>query len=282
MPHATSPRTTATPGIRRRTLRHALPVLGLIALAACAPRALRLPDGPARPLADIDRILASSIGHCDGLRSLTAEVGLSGRVGRERLRGRLLVGLDAPASVRIEAVAPFGAPFFLLAGRGGEATLLFPRDGHVLPAAPVPAILAALAGLDVAAPDLRDWLAGCPGSPTQPATARGFGEDWAAADLAAGGTAWFRRLDRGWRLVAVTTPRLRIELDAHAGVQPMQVRFRDPAPDTGPPLDVRLALAQIELNADLPDRAFVLDVPPDAIPITLDELRQSGPLRDVD
>jgi outer membrane biogenesis lipoprotein LolB len=282
VPHVTSPCPTAPPGIRRRALRRTLPLVGLIALAACAPRTLRLPEGPARPLADLDPVLSASLPHCAALRSLTAEVGLSGRVGRERLRGRLLVGLDAPASVRIEAVAPFGAPFFLLAGRGGEATLLFPRDDHVLPAAPVSEILEALAGLDVAAPNLRDWLAGCPGSAPQPEGARAYGDDWAAADLAAGGTAWFRRLDRGWRLLAVTTPRLRVEFDAHAGVQPLQVRFRHPAPDVAPPLDVRLALAQIELNVDLPDRAFVLDVPPDAIPITLDELRQSGPLRDVD
>lgn len=256
------------------------PLLLAAALAGCAPRGLRLPEGPSRPLADPDAVLTAAIGHCTALRSLTAEVGLSGRVGRERLRGRLLVGLAAPASVRIEAVAPFGAPYFLLAGRDGVATLLFPRDDRVLPEAPVSDILEALAGLAVRAPDLRAWLAGCPGSEPRPDTARAYGETWAAVDLAESGTAWFRRFDRGWWLVARTGGALRVEFDGHAGVQPLEVRIGRASPDVAPPLDVRLALRQIAINVDLPAEAFSLDVPPGALAITLEELRRSGPLRD--
>jgi len=225
-------------------------------------------------------VLSAAIGHCAAVRSLTAEVGLSGRVGRERLRGRLLVGLAAPASVRIEAVAPFGAPYFLLAGRDGVATLLFPREDHVLPEAPVSDILEALAGLEVRAPDLLAWLAGCPGSVPQPDTARAYGDAWAAVDLAASGTAWLRRLDRGWRLVARTGRELRVEFDRHAGAQPLEVRIGRASPQEGSPLDVRLALRQVEINVDLQAEAFSLDVPRDALPITLEELRRSGPLRD--
>ncbi|HEY8535845.1 MAG TPA: hypothetical protein VIL25_05330 [Vicinamibacterales bacterium] len=225
-------------------------------------------------------MLGAGLGHCAGVRTVTGEVGLSGRVGRERLRGRLLVGLAEPASVRIEAVAPFGAPYFLLAGRDGVAALLFPRENHVLPDAPVSAILEALAGLDVRAADLRAWLAGCPGSEPQPATARAYGDSWAAVDLADAGTAWLRRLDRGWRLVAVTGTALRVEFDGHAGVQPLEIRIGRASPEASPPLDVRLALRQVEINADVPAEAFSIDIPADAIAITLDELRRSGPLRD--
>ncbi|HEX7088443.1 MAG TPA: hypothetical protein VF198_18940 [Vicinamibacterales bacterium] len=267
------------PAPARRPFALLASLLLAVVVAGCAPRGLRLPDGPSRPLPDPDAVL-SAIGHCAAVRSLTAEVGLSGRVGRERLRGRLLVGLAAPASVRIEAVAPFGAPYFLLAGREGVATLLFPREDHVLPEAPVAEILEALAGLDVGASELRAWLAGCPGSEPQPDTARAYGEAWAAVDLAESGTAWFRRLDRGWRLIARTGGELRVEFDGHAGAQPLEVRIGRASPQAETPLDVRLALRQIEINVDLPANAFAIDVPAGAIAITLEELRRSGPLRD--
>ena len=51
---------------------------------------------------------------CVGLKTVTAEIRLSGRAGTERIRGTLIAALAAPASVRFEAVAPFGAPFFIL------------------------------------------------------------------------------------------------------------------------------------------------------------------------
>jgi hypothetical protein len=38
-------------------------------------------------------------------------------------------------------------------------------------------------------------------------------------------------------------------------------------------------ISQLEANVDLDAAAFRVDVPPDAKPLTLDELRQSGPLR---
>ena len=57
---------------------------------------------------------------------------LSGRAGGERVRGRILTGLESGGLVRLEAVAPFGAPFFILAGRSERATLVLPREHRVL------------------------------------------------------------------------------------------------------------------------------------------------------
>ena len=69
--------------------------------------------------------------------TLTAELRLSGRAGDEKLRGTLHAGFAAPASLRVEALAPFGQPFFILAGRDNRATLLLPREDRVLRDAPV-------------------------------------------------------------------------------------------------------------------------------------------------
>ena len=80
------------------------------------------------------------------------------------LRGRIDAGLAAPAQVRLEGFPPlsFGAkPFFVMVARGDEATLLLPRDGRVLRGSPPPAIIEALAGVSLAAAELRSVLAGC-------------------------------------------------------------------------------------------------------------------------
>ena len=83
------------------------------------------------------------------------------RVGGERVRGRLAAGFAAPASLRLEALAPFGAPALLLASDGAATTLLFPRDKQVLRGASVAELLDAITGLALGADELRDVLFGC-------------------------------------------------------------------------------------------------------------------------
>ena len=41
-----------------------------------------------------------------------------------------------------------------------------------------------------------------------------------------------------------------------------------------------LRLSQVEVNVPLPADAFTVQVPAEAVPITLDELRDAGPMRD--
>ena len=53
--------------------------------------------------ADATSILAEALGHCAGLRTLTAEIGLSGRAAGQRIRVRLIAGLAAPDGIRLEA-----------------------------------------------------------------------------------------------------------------------------------------------------------------------------------
>ena len=45
------------------------------------------------------------------------ELGLSGRAGDESLRGKVITGLQRGGAARLEGVAPFGAPVFILAAR---------------------------------------------------------------------------------------------------------------------------------------------------------------------
>ena len=227
-----------------------------------------------------------ALNHCDPVPGVTAEIGLSGSAGRQRLRGTLHAGFAPPESLRLEAVAPFGGPFFLLAGRGGTATLLLPRDYRVLRDAPAGAILEALAGLNQTPSDLRAWIVGCPAATAAIADPRGYGDAWAAADMGEARRIWIHRVPATqrsgtvWRLVAVGDGPLTVEFSEHTGAQPGRVRIRRAAMANAAALDVRLALRQVERGVDLADAAFAIDVPANAVPITIDELRGSGPLRD--
>lgn len=257
--------------------------LCLLLLAAgasgCAKPRLELPSGPSRPLSDPAAILDAGFAHCDDLHTITLELGLSGRAGSERLRGRLLAGLARPASIRLEAVAPFGAPAFILAASERQSILLLPRDDRVLRGAPPHRILAALAGVDLYPGELLPFLAGCPGSAPRPETARAFGEDWAAMDLEDGAVAYLRRLP-AWRPAAVVRPRLRVVFEQWSGSHPAQVRLQSVPSAGAGSFDLLLTLSQVERNASLPADAFTVDVPPEAEPITLEELRRAGPMRD--
>jgi hypothetical protein len=256
-----------------------LAAAALIAVsAACAPPVLKLPAGPSAPLADAHAILQDALGHCAGLHSITAELGLSGRVGATKLRGRLQAGFAVPARLRLEAVAPFGAPFFIVAGSAERTTLWLPRDARVLRDAPAADIVDALAGFSATPDDLAGWLAGCPSAAFNGSGGQSFGADWAqiAGD---GRTSWFHKTDR-WRLVLTERDGLSVEFDDHAGAQPGRLRSRRAAANDRGALDVGLSISQVETNVQLGADAFDVSVPADATPIGLDELRRSGPLRD--
>jgi outer membrane biogenesis lipoprotein LolB len=258
---------------------HALLLLLFPLVTGSAPKSLQLPGGASTPLADPSPVIHEALGHCTHLQSLTLEIGLSGKVGRTSLRGRLQAGFEAPSAIRLEAVAPFGAPFFILAGSEAKATLLLPRDNSVLADARPAAVLEALTGLELSPADLRAWLAGCPAVPVGVQAARSYGADWVAIDVGPGRVAWLRRTDR-WRLAATADDALSIEFAGHEGVQPTRVRIWRAPTDTSVGVDARLALSQVEMNVTLPSEAFAVSVPPTATPITLEDLRSSGPLRE--
>jgi hypothetical protein len=258
--------------------RSGVPLLLLVVAAGCAPSPLRLPSGPSVPEPDPSSMLSEATERCEGLRSITAEIGLSGSVGRVRLRGRLQAGFASPQALRVEAVAPFGAPMFVLAGTDGRATLWLPRDDRVLADADPAAILDALAGLAVRPDDLRAWLWGCPATGFVAGAARRYGLDWVAVEGTGSDALWLRHTDR-WRLVGNRAAGLAVEFADFAGVAPGRLRIRRDTGGEELALDVRLALSQVETNVTLPAAAFAIDVPTSAQPITLDELRASGPLR---
>ena len=246
-------------------------------LAACARPHITLPTDPGIPLPDFKTIHMQLSAACNGVRTLTTEMALSGRAGRQRLRGRVLAGFARPGSMRLEGVAPFGPPAFILVARGENATLLLPRDERVLRGAKAEDILGALAGVALGPADLLAILTGCIVPTPHAIDARRHANGWASIDLVGGATIFLQPTSGGmWTVRAARRAGWQIEYPAWSGSFPQLVRLQ--SDEAALMVDVSVALSQIEANKDLEDAAFAVNVPRDADPITLDELRESGPL----
>jgi hypothetical protein len=265
-----------------RWLRRAscLVLCGASAVAAgCGARRITLPSDPGTPLPDFAGIHMQVSSACVGVKTFTAELGLSGRAGDQALRGRVVAGFARPSSLRLEGASPvpFGGPIFVLAARGDTAVLLLPRESRVVRSTSAGQILGALTGVTLAPPDLQAVLTGCVMPTPRPVAGRLHRGGWAAIDLDGGATVYLRRDGSRWRVRAARRSGWQIEYSAWPGAFPQALRLQSESP--APAVDLAATISQIEANVDLSPSAFEVDVPPDARPLTLDELRDAGPLR---
>lgn len=243
---------------------------------ACGPRRVELPTDAGSPLPEFAKVHEQLSASCRGARTLTAELSLRGSAGGQRLSGRVIAGFERPASMRLEGVAPIGQPVFILAAQGGAGVLWLPRDQRVLRNQPAEAMLDALIGVNLAPADLLAILTGCV-VPSPTATAgRLHANGWASIDLQGGAKIYLRRTSR-WELRAAQRDGWQLEYATGQSLFPASVRLQSSAQKVA--VDLTASLSQLEANVDLDAAAFHVDVPADAKPLTLDELRDSGPLR---
>jgi outer membrane lipoprotein-sorting protein len=257
-------------------------LVGLSSVSCAAPL-MKLPVGPGMPAPDAADALAQAAAACRRVKTLTAEIATTGSAGGRRVRGRLLAGVAAPASVRLEATAPFGPPVFIFVATGNDATLLLPRDERVLEHGRPDAVLDAVAGVPLDAAELYATLTGCAPAGS-PSSGRTLGADWRVVHLSAGPNNYelYVRRDRGaqaWRLVATTRQGptdgvVRVEYRDFQNGLPRAMHIRGDG-FQGTTFDLTLALAQVETNVPLGDDVFRLEIPPSAVPITVDELRRA-------
>jgi hypothetical protein len=257
----------------------AVAVLVALVSSACASRTFTPPAPGGAPAPEGVAQFKQAVSACADLSAVTAEAGLSGRVAGARARGRLHLGLSK-TGVRIEGVAPFGAPVFILAGTAAKATLVLTRDKRVVSDVPARDLVAALAGIALDPGELLALLTGCLGS--QDAVADGGAQragralTWLRTE--AGVEVWLDTTRGAPQIVAVRRGALVADYPQRASGPPQTIHLVQQ--ETGQPhvADLMLRLSDLEINGTLPAAAFTVDVPADAQPMTLDELRRSGPL----
>jgi hypothetical protein len=248
--------------------------------ASCAPPLMKLPAGPGGPASDARDALTDATSACRAVSTITAEIAASGSVAGQRFRARLSAGLASRHWVRLAAPAPCGAPFFILVASGDDATLLLPHDGRVLEHGRPDAVLEAIAGVPLDASGLRAALTGCTVG-TDVAGATQLSGDWRM--IRDGSNEVYLHRERQpdkWRVAATVfhasqgAGDWRAEYrDFDAGL-PRSVRFVANARNR---FDLRLGLSQVDVNAQLGPEVFRVQVPRDADPITIDELRRARP-----
>jgi hypothetical protein len=264
---------------------------------ACSGPLLKLPKlapGQGLPAPDGLEALAQATSHCANLQGLTAEIAVSGSLGGRRVRGRLLGGFSGP-SVRLEAVAPFGQPFFIFVSTGDAATLLLPRDDRVLEHAPPDRVLDALTGLPLGPRELTETLTACV-ERDQQLTAISAGDQWrviTSSSPSSGSGAREIYLHRTtssepWRIVAVTrNPGIGHRSAGADHSSGWRAEYRYAASDVPSEIrlvsvdsrrfDVRLTLSQVDTRAAVSPEAFRVSIPASARPITIEDLRANGP-----
>lgn len=251
-------------------------LVGLTGLAGCAGTRVMLPAGSGTPFPGFEAVYDEATRECAAARTVVADLGMSGRAGGTRLGGTVTTALAGDGAIRLEGVA-LGRAIFILAGRNGRATLLLLREDRVLRDAPPEAIVEALAGVPLTPSDLRAAVAGCGLISGTPSGGRMFTNDWAAVDV--GGTVtYLRRVDGQWRVGGASRGGLTLTYDRFAGGRPGVIGIRSTIAGGQQAADIRLRVSGLEVNTAVDPKAFVLEVPSGTDPLSLEELRQSGPL----
>ena len=266
----------------------ALLVALALGAAACATAAtIRLPDGPWADEPSAAGAFESASAACRGVRTLTAELGVRGKAGRSKIRGRVLAGFERGGSLRLEAPAPFGAPVFILVSRANRATLLLPRDRRILRDVAVDDVLDAITGLRRSSDDVLAMLAGCLAADAASAgTGQRSSGGWLRVGLTGGVTAFLAPDGGRWRVAAgqggagAAGFAWSVSYAAFASGFPGAVTITQEASAGAAETALTFHVSQLETNVPIDPRAFDVIIPPDTQPLTLDELRQTGPLAD--
>lgn len=227
-------------------------------------------------LADPGEPFVAATNGCRDVRTLTAEMGLSGRAGGQRVRGTLLAGLARGGRLRLEALAPFGQPVFILVARDERATLLLTRDQRVVRDVPTAAVLDAIAGLRFSGDDLLAIVTACAPVGVAPVSARRFAGGWTAITLEDDTVMYVRDSEAGPVVTAVERAGVTVGYEGRSGPLPGRVRLQTAGARGQPGAALELSLQQVETNVELGPEVFEVRVPASAVPMTIEELRRAG------
>lgn len=258
----------------------AVACIWLAAGCAATRAAIDLPQGPGTPYPGHAEALAEAVGSCRGVRTMEFVLALRGRSGEASLRGRVRGAVARPGSLRLEGLAPFGAPRFVLAADPETAALALPRARQVVRGAHPREMLYALAGLPLDPDDLRAVLTGCVVQDPSSTAGRAYGSERIAVDLDGGATVYLQPVGGILAVVAGTRGPLTIAYEGHVRGLPRRVRVLVDGAGGSAGTDLTADLTQVRVNTPLHPEAFVLRGQ-GYTPVTLEELTGRTPLREL-
>ena len=135
----------------------------------------------------------------------------------------------------------------------------------------------ALIGVKLPPRALAAIVSGCVNDATAAADGEQFGT--LQAVTAGGDRVFVSNASGAWRVAAGQTSAWLIDYQSYSGAWPSRVRLTS-RPGQSPAVALTLTASQVDINRDLPASSFALAVPADYTPLTLDELRAGGPLRE--
>jgi outer membrane lipoprotein-sorting protein len=249
----------------------------LFVAASCASKPPTLPTGTGVPYPEFRAAYDKATESCRGVKTITASMGMSGKAGSTKLRGRIDAGFAAPDRARLEGVPPFGRKVFILVAQDGKGTLVLPRDERVLRDAPPDQIVEALAGVALGPDALRTAISGC-GFGAPPSDGRSYPNGWVAA-VSGDTTTYLRPRGEAWEVAAAARGPVTIVYSDYQSGRPTAIRLRS-VTDGRVTADITLTLSDVDINTTLEPRVFDIgpDLPERPVPLTLEELRRAGPM----
>jgi hypothetical protein len=237
----------------------------VVSAGGCGARFYSPPSGPGVAATDAPAAIAEATRHCRSVQTFQAVMRLSGR----RLPNlNVLTGVTSTGQLLLQ-VGATAAPDLWLAGSRDDAALLL-RDGNRIVRAPAGDIVAALVGVEIGPEQFLALLTGC--------IARDLTVTGAIAHngtrhiTTPGAELFLEQVDGVWQVVAGSSDGVRVDYRPVTSSFPARARVRGS-------LGGREVSFTLDVQESLPDRpidagSFQLKVPPEAIPMTLDELRR--------
>ena len=264
------------PGPRLRVARSYAFLSYLVLAPACASHVFTPPTGPGEPFPEAATAWSEATHACRQASTYAATIRVHGHVGQESL-GATIIGLVTAADqISLSAPVMFGSPAFVLGGTLDTATLWLPRNKRVVTAR-ADDIVEALTGLRLSPNALLAMLSGCVATADTVTASALYGP--LGAITTDGGRAFLERQDGRWRITRGITNGLIIEYSDLRGDWPRAVRVSSETART-PVVSLSMTMEQIDVNLPHSAKDFVVKPSPDAEPMSLEDLRAAGPLRE--